>query len=161
MWYLEYFTKPLERIWAQEECHHWLHSEQQIQELFSGLDEDRFFSQGQVCDVVLVFLWLNLSKFSLDPCNFLAVLRVRSVKFVPLFDLVLLGDARQLEVFTLTGILLLGVLRQDILQSKLLISQSDDSVNAKSNQGMLLLLRSCCVVLLCWLIPVRWMICLL
>ena len=77
------------------------------------------------------------------------MLRVKGVKFGPLFDLVLIGDARQLEVFTLTGILLLGVLRQDILQSKLLISQSDDSVNAKSNQGMLLLLRSCCVVLLC------------
>ena len=77
---------------------------------------------------------MNLSKCSLDPCNFLAVLRVRSVKFGPLFDLVLLGDARQLELFTLTGILLLGVLRQGILQSKLLISQSDDSVNAKSNQ---------------------------
>ena len=75
------------------------------------------------------------------------MLRVRGSKFGILFDLVLMGDARQPEVFTLTGILPLGVLRQDILQSKLLISQSDDSVNAKCNQVMLLLLRSCCVVL--------------
>ena len=57
------------------------------------------------------------------------MLRVRGVKFGPLFDLVLIGDARQLEVFTLTGIL--GVLKQDIFQSKLLISQSDNSVNAR------------------------------
>ena len=51
--------------------------------------------------------------------------------FGPLFDLVLIGDARWLEVFTLTGILPLRVLKQDILQSKLLISQSYDSVNAR------------------------------
>ena len=57
------------------------------------------------------------------------MLRVRGVKFGPLFYLVLIGDARQLEVFTLTGIL--GVLKQDIFQSKLLISQSDNSVNAR------------------------------
>ena len=57
------------------------------------------------------------------------MLRVRGVKFGPLFDLVLIGDARQLEVFTLTGIL--GVLKQNIFQSKLLISQSDNSVNAR------------------------------
>ena len=43
------------------------------------------------------------------------MLRVRGVKFGPLFDLVLIGDARQLEVFTLTGILLLEVLKKDIL----------------------------------------------
>ena len=108
MWYLDYFTKSSDRIWAQEECHHWLHCEQQIQELFSGLDEDRLFSQGHVCDVVLVLLWLNLSNFSLDSCNFFAG---KSVKFDPLFDLALINDARPLEFFTLTGILLLGVLR--------------------------------------------------
>ena len=45
------------------------------------------------------------------------MLRVRGVKFDPLFDLFLIGDARQLEVFTLTGVLLLGVLKQAILQS--------------------------------------------
>ena len=88
---------------------------------------------------------MNLSKFSLDYCNFLAVVRERSGKFDSLFDLVVTGDARQLEVFTLTGILLLRVLRHDILQSKLLISQSNDSVIVI----MLLLLRSYCVVLLC------------
>ena len=78
------------------------------------------------------------------------MLRVRGVKFGPLFYLVVIGDARQLEVFTLTGILLLGLVRQDILQSnsKLLISQSDDSVNARAH-NLLLLLRGCCVVLLC------------
>ena len=53
------------------------------------------------------------------------MLRVRSVKFGRTFDLVLISDAKQLEVFILTGILLLGVLRQDILRSKLLISQSE------------------------------------
>ena len=89
---------------------------------------------------------MNLSKFSLDYYNFLAVFRERSGKFDSLFDLVVIGDARQLEVFTLTGILLLRVLRHDILQSKLLISQSDDSVIVIV---MLLLLRSYCVVLLC------------
>ena len=88
---------------------------------------------------------MNLSKFSLDYCNFLAVFRERSGKFDSLFDLVVIGDARQLQVFTLTGILLLRVLRHDILQSKLLISQSNDSVIVI----MLLLLRSYCVVLLC------------
>ena len=61
------------------------------------------------------------------------MLRVRGVKFGPLFDLVLIGDARQLQVFTLTGILLLEVLKKDILQSKLLISQSNDSVNARAS----------------------------
>ena len=45
----------------------------------------------------------------------------------------MIGNARQLEVFPLTGILLLGVLRQDILQSELIISHSDDSVNARAN----------------------------
>ena len=40
------------------------------------------------------------------------MLRVKGVKFGPLFDLVLIGDARQLEVFTLTGILLLGLQRR-------------------------------------------------
>ena len=59
------------------------------------------------------------------------MLRVRGVTFGPLFDIVLIADARQLAVFTVTGILLLGVLKQDILQSKLVISQSDDSVNAR------------------------------
>ena len=58
------------------------------------------------------------------------MLRVIGVKFGPRFDPVLIGDARQREVFTLTAILLLGVLiKQDIVQSKLLISQGDDSVN--------------------------------
>ena len=87
---------------------------------------------------------IELRQISLDSCNFLAVLRVRGVKFGPLFDLTLTGDARQPEVFTLTGILLLGVLKQDMSQSKLLISQNDDSINARV---MLLLVRSCCVVL--------------
>ena len=62
---------------------------------------------------------MNLSKISLDSYNFLAVTRVRGVRFGPLFDLVFIGDARQLEVF------FLGVLKQDILQCKLIISQSD------------------------------------
>ena len=61
------------------------------------------------------------------------MLRVRDVKFGPLFDLVFIGDARELQVFTLTGILLLRVLRQDILQAKLLISQNDVSVNARAS----------------------------
>ena len=59
------------------------------------------------------------------------MLRVRGVTFGPLFDIVLIADARQLAVFTVTGILLLGVLKQDILQSKLVISQSDDFVTAR------------------------------
>ena len=59
------------------------------------------------------------------------MLRVRSVKCDPFFDLVVIGDTRWLEVFTLTEILLLGELNQDIIHSKLLISQSDDCVNAR------------------------------
>ena len=57
--------------------------------------------------------------------------RVRGVKFGPPFDLLLIGDARQLKVFTLTGILLLGVLKKDMLQFKLLISRREDAVNAR------------------------------
>ena len=59
------------------------------------------------------------------------MLRVRSVKFDLFFDLVVIGDTRLLEVFTLTEILLLGELNQDIIHSKLLISQSDDCANAR------------------------------
>ena len=58
------------------------------------------------------------------------MLRVRSVKFYLFFDLVVIGDTRWLEVFTLTEILVLGELNQDIIHSKLLISQSDDCANA-------------------------------
>ena len=133
---MEYFTKSLKRTWAQEECHHWWHCEQQIQELLFSELEDRLFSQGHVCDVVLVLLWLNLSKFSLDCCNFLVVLRVKGVKFGPLFDLVLIGDARQLKVFTLIGTLVLGVLKPDMSQSKLLIRQSDDSGNTRVSNAI-------------------------
>ena len=51
------------------------------------------------------------------------MLRVKGGKFGQLFDLVLIGYARQLEVFTLTGILPVGVLiKQDIVQFKLLIN---------------------------------------
>ena len=91
---------------------------------------------------------MNLSIFSLDSCNFLAVLRVRGIKFGPLFYLVLIGDARQLEVFTLTGILLPGVLTQDTLQSKLLISQSDDSVNARASNFNVVKEQLCGVIML-------------
>ena len=59
------------------------------------------------------------------------MLRVRSVKFDLFFDLVVIGDTRLLEVFTLTEILLLGKLNQDMIHSKLLISQSDDCANAR------------------------------
>lgn len=41
------------------------------------------------------------------------MLGVRGVKFGPPFDPVLIGDARKLEVITLTGIFLVGVLKQD------------------------------------------------
>ena len=66
---------------------------------------------------------MNLGKIRSGSCNFLAVLRVKGGKFGQLFDLVLIGDARQLEVFTLTGILPVGVLiKQDIVQFNLLIN---------------------------------------
>ena len=65
------------------------------------------------------------------------LLRVSDVKFGPLFNLVSIGDGRQLEVFTLTGVLLLRVLKRDILQSKLLMSQSGDSVSAELLCGVL------------------------
>ena len=57
------------------------------------------------------------------------MLRVGSVKFDPFFDLVVIGDTRWLEVSTLTEILLLGELY--IIHSNLLISQNDDSANAR------------------------------
>ena len=91
---------------------------------------------------------MNLNKFCLDSCNFLAVLRVRDVKFGPLFHLVSIGDGRQLEVFTLTGILFLRVLKRDILQSKLLMSQSGDSVSARANN----VITYCCYGVVVWCI---------
>ena len=87
-----------------------------INNYFLGLRRDSF-PKGKFCDVVLVLLWLDLLRFSLNSCNCFAMLRVGSVKFDPFFDLVVIGDTRWMEVFTLTEILLLGELNQDIIHS--------------------------------------------
>ena len=65
-------------------------------------------------------------ELTLSSYYFLAVIRVRGVKFGRLFDLVLIGDARQLEVFTDWHFTSRSIKAR---YSQSLINQNNDSVN--------------------------------